>query len=295
MLIDGKTCKPYEAFLADASRPRYSWRVAIPTYRRAETLKKKTLRMLAESTVPADRIDVFVANEEERAAYERTLPREWYSRIVVALPGLRHARNFISRFYPQGQRVVSLDDDLTRFEMRVSDRKVNGVVPDLAALFDYGFALADEIGTGVWGVYPCAGLSLRRNVRASLGFLIGFAYGFVSSRDGSHERHIDEKEDYELSIAQYLKFGKSCRIEYVTARTNCYTEPGGMQGKRTTGGEHAGAMYLVRKYPQFVRPKWKNGVTKTGYAEIRLVDPKYPKGLCYAVPYADGTMQSKKC
>lgn len=292
-LINGTTCASYEQFLSDANRPRYGWRVAIPTYRRAETLCKKTLKMLAESSVPADRIDIFVANTAERAVYERVLPRERYSRLIVALPGLRHARNFISRFYPQGQRVVSLDDDLTRFEMRTSEKKVNGVVPDLAALFDYGFALADEIGTGVWGVYPCAGLSLRRNVRASLCFLIGFAYGFVASRDGSHERHIDEKEDYELSILQHKKFGCSCRIEYVTARTNCYTEPGGMQGKRTTGGEHAGALYLVRKYPNLVRPKWKNGVTKTGYAEIRLVDPDYPKGRCFAVPYPDGSMPTK--
>lgn len=287
-LINGKTCASYEQFLADANRPHYGWRVAIPTYRRAETLRKKTLKMLAASSVPADRIDIFVANEEERATYERVLPREWYSRIVVALPGLRHARNFISRFYPQGQRIVSLDDDLTRFEMRTSEKKVNAAVPDLAALFDYGFALADEIGTGVWGVYPCAGLSLRRNIRTNLCYLIGFAWGCVLTRDASHIRELEDKEDFEFSILQCQRYGKVCRIEYVSARTNCYTEPGGMQETRTEARVKAGALHLLKKYPLFTRPRIKNG-----HAEIRLVDPAYPKGRCFAVPYPDGTMPTR--
>lgn len=287
-LINGNTCASYEQFLADANRPRYGWRVAIPTYRRAETLCKKTLKMLAESSVPSDRIDLFVANEEERRVYERVVPKEAYSRLVVAMPGLRHARNFISRFYPQGQRVVELDDDLARFEMRVSEKKVNGKVPDLAALFDYGFALADEIGTGVWGVYPCAGLSLRRNVRVNLCYLIGFAFGCVMTRDASHIRELEDKEDFEFSILQRRRYGKVCRIEYVSARTNCYTEPGGMQETRTEARVKASALHLLRKYPQLTRPRIKNG-----HAEIRLVDPDFPKGRCFAVPYPDGTMPTK--
>ena len=39
--------------------------IAIPSYKRAELLNRKTLKTLADYNIPRNRIFVFVANEEE--------------------------------------------------------------------------------------------------------------------------------------------------------------------------------------------------------------------------------------
>ena len=40
-----------------------NWKIAIPSYRRAETLKSKTLKLLNECSVPLEKIFIFVADE----------------------------------------------------------------------------------------------------------------------------------------------------------------------------------------------------------------------------------------
>jgi hypothetical protein len=47
--------------------------VAIPSYRRADTLREKSLRVLKEYGIDARRIFVFVANEGERKVYAEAL------------------------------------------------------------------------------------------------------------------------------------------------------------------------------------------------------------------------------
>ena len=54
--------------------------VAIPSYKRAETLRDKTLKVLQEHKIPADRIHVFVATPEEKERYAATLEAGTYGK-----------------------------------------------------------------------------------------------------------------------------------------------------------------------------------------------------------------------
>ena len=47
--------------------------IAIPSYKRAETLRDKSLAMLEAKRVPASIVHVFVATEEEKRIYANTL------------------------------------------------------------------------------------------------------------------------------------------------------------------------------------------------------------------------------
>ena len=48
-------------------RNHFEYEIAIPSYKRPETLRDKTLTILKAYRIPADRITVFVANKEQEA------------------------------------------------------------------------------------------------------------------------------------------------------------------------------------------------------------------------------------
>ena len=55
--------------------------LAIPSYKRHETLKKKTLRVLKEYNIPKQKIYVFVANQSEYDLYNETLDKNSYNKL----------------------------------------------------------------------------------------------------------------------------------------------------------------------------------------------------------------------
>ena len=91
------------------------YQIAIPSYKRSETIKKKTLKVLAEYDIPPERVTVFVANEEELEAYTKSLSEHQYGgNIVVGVPTIGKQRNFIEKYYPEGTRLMMFDDDIKR-------------------------------------------------------------------------------------------------------------------------------------------------------------------------------------
>ena len=66
--------------------------IAIPTYKRYETLKEKTLRLLNQENFDKKRIYIFFANDDEKNKYN--LSNEYPNQIIGVL-GLTYQRNFI--------------------------------------------------------------------------------------------------------------------------------------------------------------------------------------------------------
>ena len=67
--------------------------IAIPSYKRPETIKTKTLSLLNAHNIPKDKITIFVANEDEYNEYQESLNNEY--KIVVGVPTIGEQRNFI--------------------------------------------------------------------------------------------------------------------------------------------------------------------------------------------------------
>jgi hypothetical protein len=89
-----------------------SYRIAIPSYKRAPRLRDSTLQLLQRHHIEPALIDVFVADDEEKAIYTATLDPWTYSRLIVAVPGMAAVRNFMTDYYDEGQHVVFIDDDM---------------------------------------------------------------------------------------------------------------------------------------------------------------------------------------
>lgn len=244
-------------------------RVVVPSYRRAETCRAKTLTLLAERGQPPELIDVVVADQQDADAYGATLAPGSYGRLRMAVPGIRAVRNWVVDNYPEGSRIVCMDDDVSDLRQRLNATTTEPV-PDLPALWAEGFYYADQVGTTLWGIYPVLNaMFMKPKVRTGLCYVVALCMGLVVEHQPHAYVQLDDKEDFERSIRYYLRHGALARLEWVAPRTRYYTEPGGNQVTRTAARVDSSARQLVAWWPELCS---LNTTKKSGHTEVRLRD-----------------------
>jgi 5,10-methylenetetrahydrofolate reductase len=86
--------------------------IAIPTYNREDIISKKTLKTLLEGGVNKNKIYLFVANKEQYKLYYENVPKNMYKEIIIGKLGITNQRKFISKYFPENQYIISIDDDV---------------------------------------------------------------------------------------------------------------------------------------------------------------------------------------
>jgi hypothetical protein len=246
--------------------------VAIPSYKRAETLRDKTLQVLKEHKIPAERIHVFVATPEERERYAATLESGTYGKLIVAIPGMAAVRNFITEYYPVGQQIVNMDDDIKGFlEFSETARRHEMPLRDLDKFIREAFAESAKTGFRLWGIYPVPnGFFMRAGAPTTdLKYIIGAFWGITNPGIDVLRVTIDDKEDYLRSILYYKADGAVVRLNNVSAKSSYYKEAGGMQEERTKERVEKSARWLVKEYPEYAT---LNPNKKSGFMEVKLKD-----------------------
>jgi hypothetical protein len=237
------------------------WRIAIPSYKRPTQLRDATLALLQKHAVPAERIDVFVADAEQHAEYASTLLSGTYGQLIIAVPGMGAVRNHMTDYYEDGQHVLFIDDDITDF-LTLTDAPFN-----LCQFVDAAFAECAEHGLRLWGIYPVANrYFMREGSTDGLTYIVGCFYGVINNR--SIHVTLDDKEDFERSMLYYVADGGMLRYRWVAPRTRYYKNPGGMAVARTTQRILESAQKLSDTYPELCRLNLKK---KSGHAEVRLL------------------------
>ena len=59
------------------------FKIAIPSYQRPETLKKKTLNLLQKHKIKPSKIYIFVSDDEQKNLYQNHLPNNSYNKLIV--------------------------------------------------------------------------------------------------------------------------------------------------------------------------------------------------------------------
>ena len=248
--------------------------VAIPSYKRAETLRDKTLATLKEHRIPAERIHVFVATPEEKQRYEATLEAGTYGKLIVAIPGMAAVRNFITGHYPIGQRIVNIDDDIKGFlEFSETARRHEMPLRNLDGFIRRAFAESQKTGFRLWGIYPVPNGFFMRAGEPSidLKYIIGAFWGITNPGIDVLKVTIDDKEDYLRSLIMYVADGGVLRFRDVAPKTAYYKEAGGMQEERTKNRVTKSAEALHRAFPDLTK---LNATKKSGFLELRLRDTR---------------------
>jgi hypothetical protein len=249
------------------------WVIAIPSYRRATTLRDKTLKTLAAYKIPTSRIHVFVANEEEHATYKETLTPGSYGHLHIAEKGMAAVRNYITRFFPVGKPIFNMDDDITGFlEYSATARRNERPLRSLSTAITAGFAAAHRTGYRLFGFYPVAnGYFMRPGAPTTdLRYIIGAVWGILNPGPVLTVT-IDDKEDYLRTVMMYVLDGGVLRFNNIAPKTAYYKEPGGMQETRTMSRISDSAKAMVAAFPDLVKI---NLTKRSGMPEVRLRDSR---------------------
>lgn len=247
------------------------YEIAIPTYKRPETLCKKTLPLLNRLGVDFSRITLFFADHGEILPYDAALHTAGFHGIQakVGVPGIRDIRNFIELHYPPGTPVFCIDDDISELVVRVSKTEIQPI-KRLDSLILMGFDYCRLLGSNIWGIYPVPNpYFMDRKVNRELCYIVGCAFGFIASGGDRVLGVYPLKDDFERSLRYYKRDGRLVRIEWIAPVTNYYTEPGGIQCYRTREAEGASARALVKEFPDYCT---LNLSKKSGWPEVRLKD-----------------------
>jgi cellulose synthase/poly-beta-1,6-N-acetylglucosamine synthase-like glycosyltransferase len=257
-------------------RVAFPYEIAIPSYKRPETLRDKTLMVLKQYRIPANKITVFVANAEQKKLYEATLIPGTYGSLVVGIVGMGAIRNFITSWYPIGTKIVNIDDDIRGFlEYDASRPRKEKPLRSLVSVIKRGFDECEKAGARLWGVYPVAnGFFMKPKVSTDLRYIIGSVWGCINPGLKAVKITLDDKEDYQRSILYYKLYGAVVRLNFVAPVSSYYKEPGGMQEERTKQRVEKSARWLVKHYPEFAV---LNPSKKSGYMEVRLKDMRETK------------------
>jgi hypothetical protein len=243
------------------------YQVVIPSYKRAKTIKDKTLRVLHLQNIPRNRIHIFVASESEKAEYESENPGY---KVILGVLGLVQQRNFIQSYFPVGTLLLSLDDDVESVSILEGEklRPLSG----LENIIHLGFSECLKNKARLWSIYPVHNaFFMKHKITTDFKFCIGSFFGFINpgteilnpSSDGC-------KEDY-LRTILFWKADKSIvRINYVAHKTNYGGGTGGLQESSLDSRvkkEVDAVLYLLTNYPDLVR---LNPKRKSPFPEILL-------------------------
>lgn len=257
----------------------FEYSIAIPSYKRPETIKKKTLRVLESYNIDPSRITVFVADVEEFKLYKESLSTDEYAKhcpIVVGVHTIGAQRNFIEKYYPEGTKLVMFDDDVEEVQKKISEQKL-GRLEDLENDFIIkGFEECEKVGAKTFGIYAASNAYfMKERVYTKLCYIIASMFGVIVEHDPFLERVTNHGEDYEYSIRQYVKNGAVVRFDYLTVKSNYYKEDGGLQTIRTKEYVYESIKKIAELFPDLCTMYIRES---TGNAELRLKDMRKEVG-----------------
>ncbi len=260
-----------------------NYQIAIPSYKRSETVMNKTLRLLEEYNLDPSRIKVFINAEEEGEydRYKKTLGAHKFTEtieIVKGVPTIGAQRNFIEKWYPEGTHVMCFDDDVEQVQ-RKSGEQTLARVDDLEKdVILKGFSECEKSGAKVFGIYAASNpFFMSYRVNTKLCYIIASMYGFIADHDPCLNRVTSHGEDYEYSMRQYKKHGVLIRLNDITVKSNYYKEIGGFQEYRTEKMIHDSISWLAEEFSDLCTMYIRKS---SGHAELKLRDTsggKYEK------------------
>lgn len=259
------------------------YQICIPSYKRHDTVMKKTLAVLESYNIDPARIKVFV-NAEEEGEYEnytRTLATTEYTKnieVVKGVPTIGKQRNFIEKWYPEGTYVMSFDDDIEEVQVKDGEQNLLRVEDFERDVVLRGFQACEDNNAKTFGIYAASNAYfMKHRTYTKLCYIIASMYGFIADPDPSLDRVTNHGEDYEYSMRQYRKHGVVVRLDDITVKSNYYKEEGGLQTFRTAENIKESIEWIANEFDDLCSMYIRKS---TGHAELKLRDKsggKYTK------------------
>ena len=198
--------------------------ICIPSYSRPKQLKKKTLNMLNRYNISHKIIHIYTTAEQLKD-YKKICGNSY--NFHVGEKGIKEQRNFIGKCWGEGQKMVSLDDDISNiYRLHLGELII---LEDLNFYILNVFEKLIENNCSLSGLYPIANpFYMKDYISYDLKFIIG-NFCIYFNRKKCEEREFTLLEDYEKSLKYYLYDKKVRRDNSVCVRANYATMKGGLQ------------------------------------------------------------------
>ena len=244
------------------------YKIAIPSYKRPETIKNKTLKLLSKYNIDKKKVTVFVANDKEKEIYSESLKGEY--KIVVGVPTLNGVRKFITKYYEEDTKLMQFDDDLEGVYFKVDNKNLSPLKDLEKDFIIRGFNECKKNNAYMFGYYGAANpYFMKHRIYTKLCYVIGACFGKIVQHDPFLFTKTNHGEDYERSIRQYIKNKSLVRFDYITFRSKYYKENGGLQTIRTPEYVYNSIYQIQSMFPQYCKMYIRKS---TGNAELRLKD-----------------------
>ena len=243
-----------------------SYHIAIPSHRRWEIFKEKTLAYLQRTNVDMARVTVFLSDSEDMQAYN-DCPIS-VKCVETGAKNVTEKFNAIHDFYEKGEEVFVMEDDISLILGLGGNEKME--LHDLHQLITKGFERI-PLG-GLWGLAPHDNsFFFSMKEKEGLMLVVAHAFGFVSTQNPELAVTQIAKSDYERTLRYFVKYGSVHRLDWVGAKTKSYTQKGGMQSDHSREERYAherdAVDYMCKMWPHFVSENVKK---KSIFPELNL-------------------------
>ncbi len=207
--------------------------ICIPSYKRAEVCKDKTLATLHKHKIDPKRVYVYVANKEDYDLYEKTLDKSTYNKLVIGKKGLVPQRQFIMNQWPQGKHIVFFDDDVQSIDLSLSTRFKGH---NLDYFIKEAFSETEKHNAYIWGVYAVFNPFFRKGrkeMTTDLNYIVGAFYGIINRPNLKAiqltiTKENGQKEDVERTLKYFVNDGIVIRFNKIGFETKYYGKEGGL-------------------------------------------------------------------
>jgi hypothetical protein len=207
--------------------------VCIPSYKRSQVCKERTLNTLHKNNIDSKKIYVYVANKEDYELYKTTLDPKTYNKLVIGKKGLVPQRQFITNQWPANKHIVFLDDDVESIDLSLSSefKKHN-----LDYFIKYAFSECVKYKSYIWGVYAVFNpffRKARKDMTTDLNYIVGAFYGIINrpalkAIQLTITKENGQKEDVERTLKYFLHDGIVLRFNKIGFVTKYYGKEGGL-------------------------------------------------------------------
>lgn len=250
--------------------------VAIVSHNRSDSIFAKTITTLSMCGVPSASIYVFVAPDEMMDYVGKVGD----CNLCVGAVGLVANRRAIETYFPEGKRIVCMDDDIESIDFSLSDE-----IGDFKTLVNKGFEMCYLNDAYLWGVYPVFNPYFRKNrpeVVVGLYFIVGCIHGIINRPSLAEIQNsiCVNKEDVEKSIKYFLNDGKVIRFDRIGFKTKYFNSVGGLGGLRDRINDIQNeAVALHTAYKSITKLK----IRKNGVYEVVLKPVGEKKKKCKSI------------
>jgi len=211
------------------------YQIVIPSFKRSELLIKGTLSTLKRHEVDLERVTVWTASDAETKTYESALSKAGVSvKVVQGLPGLCRQRVLISKHYPKGTPILSLDDDVFSLHTIDKNKRLKPFEGCLSRLVEKGFSLCEKTGAQLWGINPVMnGFFMDHTISIGLRYICGIFFGSFAGDPvwtGEDRKHLSSGEDFENTLRSFKRYKGVIRFDGVCVKTK-YFAPGGIEAE----------------------------------------------------------------